>query len=81
MPRSSSSLKPMVSKLPTTSTSSDVSNSIFSSDAAAMLLVPRLCEGAVMIRAWDTWHEGTHIGANAEIPANMIASPIGGRLL
>ncbi len=80
MPRSSSSLKPMVSKLPTTSTSSDVSNSIFSSDAAAMLLVPRLCEGAVMIRAWDTWHEGA-LAANAEIPANMIASPIGGRLL
>ena len=45
MPRSSSSLKPMLSKLPTTSTSSDVSKSIFSSDAAAMLLVPRLCEG------------------------------------
>ena len=48
MPRSSSSLKPIVSKLPTTSTSSDVSNSIFSSDAAAMLREQR---GSVM----QTW--------------------------
>ena len=77
MPRSSSSLKPMVSKLPTTSTSSDVSNSIFSSDAAAMLLVPRLCEGAVMIRAWDTWHEGTHM-RRTWMRSRI---PIGGRLL